>query len=214
MPSRQQKLQVLGAFTVLILFAAAVGCNGFFVDPQLTSISVTPSTVSLTLSQTRALVATGQYDDNSTKDLTSSVDWSSSATDVAKVSKSGVVTAASSLANPPGTAVITAQSGSFTATSTVTVNTGALQSIALTASNTSPTAGSTFTLTAKGTYSGSSTPQDITTQVTWNNDNTTAVTVNQGSGSATANSGQSGQVAHIFATLDGIDSNTLTINVQ
>jgi len=116
--------------------------------------------------------------------------------------------------NPPGTATITAASGTLTATTTITVNTGPLLSIALTASTLSPTAGSTFTLTAMGTYSGSSQLQDITSQVTWSNDNTTAVSLSQGSGSATANTGTSGQIAHIFATLNGINSNTVTITVQ
>jgi len=96
----------------------------------------------------------------------------------------------------------------------VTVNTGPLLSIAITASTLNPTAGTTFTLTAMGTFSGSSQQQDITSQVSWNNDNTTAVSLSQGSGSATANTGTSGQIAHIFATLDNINSNTVAITVQ
>jgi hypothetical protein len=163
---------------------------------------------------TQQISATGTYDDGSTKDLTGSATWSTSDPAVATVCKGGLVTAAASIANPPGTATITAASGTLTATSTITVNTGSLLSIALTASSLTPTAGSTFTLSAQGTYSGSSQVQDITTQVSWTNDNTTAVSLSQGSGSATANTGTSGQIAHIFATLDGVNSNTVTITVQ
>jgi trimeric autotransporter adhesin len=211
----KRKLSLLATVAALFLLALAAGCRGFFVNPTLTSLAVTPSSLSLIQGQTRQLAATGTYAaDNSTKDLTGSVDWTTSDSTVATVSQGGFVKAAATIANPPGTATITATSGTITGTSTITVNTGPLVSIALSASTLTPTAGSTFTLTAQGTFSGSSQLQDITTQVTWNNDNTTAVSLNQGSGSATANTGTSGQTAHIFATLNGINSNTVTINVQ
>lgn len=195
------------------MLALASGCKGFFVNPTLTSLSVAPTTVSLIEGNTQQISATGTYDDGSTKDLTGSADWSSSDTSVATVA-AGLVKAAATITNPPGTATITATSGTVSATSTVTVNTGPLLSIAITASTLNPTAGTTFTLTAMGTFSGSSQLQDITSQVSWNNDNTTAVSLSQGSGSATANTGTSGQIAHIFATLDNINSNTVTITVQ
>jgi len=215
MPSMDRKLRILATFAALFVLALAAGCKGFFVTPTLTSLAVTPSSASLIQGQTRQLSATGNYAaDNSTKDLTGSVDWTTSDSTVATVSQGGLVTAAATLANPPGTATITATSGTITGTSTITVNTGPLVSIALTASTLTPTAGSTFTLTAKGTFSGSSQAQDITSQVTFNNDNTTAISLTQGSGSATANTGTSGQVAHVFATLNGINSNTVTITVQ
>lgn len=211
----KRKLRLLATFAALSMLVLAAGCRGFFVNPTLTSLAVAPTSVSLIQGQTRQLSATGTYAaDNSTKDLTGSVDWTTSDSAVATVSQGGLVTAAAAIANPPGTATITATSGTITGTSTITVNTGPLLSIALTASTLSPTAGSTFTLTAQGTFSGSSQVQDITSQVTWNNDNTTAVSLSQGSGSATANTGTSGQISHIFATLNGINSNTLTITVQ
>jgi len=195
------------------MLVLAAGCKGFFVNPTLTSLAVAPTTVSLIEGNTQQISATGTYDDGSTKDLTGSADWSSSDTSVATVA-AGLVKAAATITNPPGTATITATSGTVSATSTVTVNTGPLLSIAITASTLNPTAGTTFTLTAMGTFSGSSQQQDITSQVSWNNDNTTAVSLSQGSGSATANTGTSGQIAHIFATLDNINSNTVTITVQ
>ena len=214
MPSFERKLRLLAAFAALFLLALAASCTGFFVNPTLTSLAVLPTTASVIEGHTQQINATGTYNDGSTKDLTGSATWTTSDSTVATVSGGGLVTAAATIANPPGTATITAASGTLTATTTITVNTGPLLSIALTASTLSPTAGSTFTLTAMGTYSGSSQLQDITSQVSWNNDNTTAVNLSQGSGSATANTGTSGQIAHIFATLNGINSNTVTITVQ
>jgi len=214
MPSFNAKLRLLAALAALFTLALAAGCRGFFVNPTLTSLAVAPTTVSLIEGNTQQLSATGTYDDGSTKDLTGTATWSTSSSTVASVTSGGLVKAAATIASPPGTATITASSGTLTATSAITVNTGPLQSIALTASTLTPTAGSTFTLTAMGTFSGSTQLQDITTQVSWNNDNTTAVSLSQGSGSATANTSTSGQVAHISATLNGITSNTVTISVQ
>ena len=73
----------------------------------------------------------------------------------------------------------------------------------------------TVTFTAKGTYSGSSTQQDITNQVSWIVSDTTILTMTQGSGSGTiSSSATSGATVNVNATLSGITSNTVTITVQ
>jgi hypothetical protein len=61
--------------------------------PQLTSITVSPSTVSVVLGSNQQFTATGNYTDGSTKDLTQNVSWASSAATVATVSSSGLATA-------------------------------------------------------------------------------------------------------------------------
>jgi trimeric autotransporter adhesin len=216
--SINRRLQELSSVAILLTFALAVGCRGFFVNPKLTSISVTPSTVTISKGQTQQLTATGNYDDGSTKDLTGSVSWSSSDTTCATVSSTGLVTASASITNTC-TATITATSGSLTASATITATPGTLVSIALTVNNgltavTVP-AGSTVTFKALGTYSGSSTQQDITTQVTWTVSNTTVLTINQGSTSGTvSSSATSGSTATVTAALSGITSNQVTITVQ
>jgi uncharacterized protein YjdB len=58
----------------------------------LTSISVTPATVTLIVGQTHQLTATGTYNDGSTTNVTPSANWSSSNSAVATVSASGLVT--------------------------------------------------------------------------------------------------------------------------
>lgn len=209
-----RKIQILAAFAAMLMLALGAGCRGFFVTPQLTSLTVDPTTVSLTLGETRSLTATGHYDDGSTKNLTASANWTSSDPSVASVNSAGVVTAASTLASPPGTANITASSGGFSATSTVTVNTGPLTAITITVSPTAnPAAGDALTFTAMGTFTGSSQQQDITSQVSWNSDNTTALPVDT-TGHGTVSSTASGEIIHVTATLSGITSNQLTITVQ
>ena len=82
----------------------------------LESIAVTPEDVTVTKGETQQFTATGTYSDNSTQDITSSVDWSSSDTDIATISSEGV---ANSIA--AGTVTITAKSGNLTDTASVTV---------------------------------------------------------------------------------------------
>lgn len=198
------------------MLGLAAGCHGFFVNPTLTSIAVTPSSVSLIVNQTQQLTATGTFGDNSTKDLTGSADWTTSDTTVATVSAGGKVTAASSITNPPGTATITATSSGIIGTSTITVNTGVLTAIVISVSpNANPAAGSGLTFTALGTFTGSSQQQNITSQVTWISDNTTALPAPNNQGTTTVSSGTvSGTVIHVTASLNNITSSQLTITVQ
>ncbi len=198
------------------MLGLAAGCHGFFVNPTLTSIAVTPSSVSLIVNQTQQLTATGTFGDNSTKDLTGSADWTTSDAAVATVSAGGKVTAASSITNPPGTATITATSSGIIGTSVITVNTGVLTAIVISVSpNANPAAGSGLTFTALGTFTGSSQQQNITSQVTWVSDNTTALPAPNNQGTTTVSSGTvSGTVIHVTASLNNITSSQLTITVQ
>lgn len=107
--------------SVLLLFALTLGeasCDGFFVDPTLTSVSVGPQNVSIKVNEQWKMSATGTYNDGSQKTL-SSVVWSSSDSAVASVDQmSGQVTGLSI-----GSATIYASSGSCSAcTGSATVN--------------------------------------------------------------------------------------------
>jgi hypothetical protein len=53
-------------------------CKGFFFDPTLSSITVTPVTPSVATGSTKQMTETGTDNDGSTKNITSSVTWSSS----------------------------------------------------------------------------------------------------------------------------------------
>lgn len=84
----------------------------------LNSIAVTPQNRSVALNSTLQLTATGTYSNSRTKDVTSSVTWSSGASGIATVGAgTGLVTPAGTIGQ---SAVITASSGGVTpATSTV-----------------------------------------------------------------------------------------------
>ena len=82
-----RKLRLLATFAALSMLALAAGCRGFFVNPTLTSVAVTPTSASLIEGQTQQLALTGTYNDGSTKDLTGSATWTTSASGVATVSR-------------------------------------------------------------------------------------------------------------------------------
>jgi hypothetical protein len=106
------------------------GCNTGSADKvsetgeivTLDSLSVTPEDQDIASGETLQFGAEGTYSDDTTKDLTSSVVWESSDTDVVTINNKGLVTAVAE-----GTATITATSddisGSAQLTVTVTADT-------------------------------------------------------------------------------------------
>ena len=208
-----RKLRLLATFAALSTLALAVGCRGFFVNPTLTSVAVRPTSASLIQGQTQQLTLTGTYNDGSTKDLTGSATWTTSASGVATVA-GGLVKAAAAISNPPGSATITGASGTFSASSTITVNTGPLTAITINTTTPNPAAGQTVTFTAMGTYTGSAQPQDITSLVTWSSSNTAVITTITGGSGAVLSTATSGSATTVTASLNGITSGPLTITVQ
>ena len=130
-------------------------------SPVLESITIIPASVSLALGLHQQLTATGTYLGGATADITSQVQWSSTAPTVATVSNGGLVSTLHT-----GSSYVAATLNSITAQIPVTVTAAALQSIAVTAATPSFGLGFSDQLTAIGTYSDSST-QVLTSSVTW-----------------------------------------------
>lgn len=117
---------ILVSLSALFLSACGGGGGGGSAPPPpapaptLSSIAVTQQNPSTALNARLQLTATGTYSDNSTRDITSSVTWSSANTALATVgANNGLV--APVVGAVPGTVVITATSGTLTATTTITV---------------------------------------------------------------------------------------------
>ena len=161
MLSRKKKLQLASAFATLLLFALGVGCNGFFVDPVLTSIAVGP-TATINQGATVQESAIGTYNDGSTKTLGSGVEWSSSATTTASVSNSGLVTG-----NSPGTATITAAYQATSGTSSITVSLGNVTALKISPLNATIAINGTQTFFAYATVTGDPTPVDVSPNANW-----------------------------------------------
>jgi hypothetical protein len=117
----------LGTYTITIkgtsgstTHSTSVNLTVAAVAAVLSSIAVTPANPSASVGTTVQFTATGTYSDSTTKDITSSVSWTSSRTTVATINTSGLATT-----HAQGTTTITATSGSTAGTTTLTVTASA-----------------------------------------------------------------------------------------
>ena len=204
----KKKLQLVAAFATLLLFAVIVGCNGFFVNPTLTGITVGPA-ATINTGSTVQMTAVGTYNDGSTNTLGSGVNWSSGTTSVATVNNAGLVTGVSS-----GTSSITGSFQTQTNSATITVQLSNITKITVTSGNvTSIPQGETQQFDAVATTSSGT--QDITDSASWASSNTAAGTIDA-NGLFTAATGlTSNQTTTITATEDGVTGQeTFTVTTQ
>jgi plastocyanin len=181
------------------------------VAAALQSVAIAPMNPNVPKGEKEQFRATGTYSDGSTADVTSQVNWSSSATGVATISNAaGSQGQASTLSI--GTSTITAALSGFSASTTLTVIAAALQSIAVTPANPTVAKGETEQFTATGTFSDSSTA-DITAQVNWTSSATAIATISNTQGSQGLASALAAGNSTITAALNGVSkSTTLTVS--
>lgn len=174
----------------------------------LSSIAVTPGAATVPAGLTQQFTATGTYSDNTTKDLTTSVTWSSDSGNATIVATSGLATGVAA-----GTANITAtytnSSGSTKGTVALTVGPPNLVSIVV--SPDKPTLGinKSAPFYAIATYTDHST-KDLTSSVTWTSSDPTVVQITA-AGKATAQ-GHPG-TAQITAAMTGATIAPVTVTV-
>ncbi len=192
---------------VLFVLIAAAGCGQFFPSGNtITALQVAPANATVAPGVTQQYSATATYGDNTTGDVTSSVTWSTSPTNIATVNSTGLVTGVSL-----GVATVKAQSGSVIASTGVTVTNKQVTSIViapLTQTLSLSIGPTTVQFTATATYQDGSSG-DVTAVATW-----TAVPSSVASISATglATAAAIG-TANVTATSGGVTSNSATITV-
>lgn len=128
-------------------------------EAALTKIEVTPTNPSLAAGTTVQLTATGTYDDQTTKDLTATVTWSSAA-DKVTIGADGIAHGAAI-----GSAEITAKLGDISGKTTVTVTAAVLTAIEVTPNMAMLPIGATQQMVATGKFSDNTTQQ--LNDVTW-----------------------------------------------
>lgn len=145
----------------------------------LTALSITPTNPSIAKGTSLQFTATGTYSDNTTKDLTTFVNWSSSAPSVATTSNAGLAAAVSS-----GTTTIVANDPTYaiSGSTNLTVTAAQLVSIEITPINPSTAKGTSKQFSATGTYTDGST-QNLTASGTWSSSNTAIATISNAAGS-------------------------------
>ncbi|MGA9355230.1 MAG: Ig-like domain-containing protein [Terriglobales bacterium] len=123
------KLPLIIALTVLLVAAFGAGCNGFFVPPTLTSLTINGNTT-VEVGSTTTLTAFGLYGSTGNgNNLTSGVSWSTSDPTIAEITgacAAGECGSATIQGVASGTATITATSQSVTNTATLTVFLGSV----------------------------------------------------------------------------------------
>ena len=201
-----------GSATITATMAGAAASTVLTVTPAaLVSIGVSPASPSIANGLTSQFIANGVYTDNSTQDLTAYVAWTSSDTTVASISNApashGLATGVS-----PGSASITAASGSVSGSTNLTVAPATLVSIALIPANPSIANGTQQQFAATGTYTDTST-HDLTGAVTWSSSDTTVAAISNASGSnglATSIGQGSVTISATLGTIAGATGLTVT----
>src|SRR5437868_1760600 len=204
MPIAKHKLLLLTAFIILLSLAGA-GCRGFFVNPKLTSLTVNPASTNLQVGASQQLIATGNYDDGSTKNLNgSSTTWSSADAAHVAVSTAGLATG---VATTTSAVTVTANNGGFSGTSSITVG-----ATTITITCDSCTSGNTISITAQG-----SNPVTFTSNVAanWTSSNSSILsinTTNSTNGSGTLG-GTTGSVTITATAASGSGTGSINITV-
>jgi uncharacterized protein YjdB len=206
---RKCSIKVHAACAALLCLSLLSGCGAGGFAPGiarnqvvLVSIAITPANPSLILGTLNQFTAIGTFSDQSTKDITASVAWSSSNQNIASINSSGM-TAALAL----GSLSISATSGSITGSTSVSVQAPTLISISILPANGTIAATTTLQFHALGNYSDGSV-QNVTRQVTWASSNTAVAQILNTGGAR----GQAPGSSTITATLGSISAST-TLNV-
>ncbi|MCU1287405.1 MAG: beta-propeller repeat protein [Acidobacteriales bacterium] len=168
---------LVAVFCMLLLLG---GCSDFFVPlDALVSISIAPNNSTIQPGKTQQFTATGKLGDGTTRDVTSEATWTSSTPGTATITSAGLATAVA-----VGSTTITAASGGVTGTTTLTVSTQTVVSIAITPTNPTVNVGQTQQFTATATMSDNTT-SDVTSTVVWSSSNPAIASVSA-AGVATA----------------------------
>ncbi|MDQ1389445.1 MAG: trimeric autotransporter adhesin, partial [Acidobacteriaceae bacterium] len=170
-----------GSTTIAASLGSISGSTTLTVNPAaLVSIAVTPANGSIALGTMEQCKATGTYTDGSTLDLTTLVNWKSSATAVATVSNTpGTQGLANSLA--VGSSSLSASLGTITGSTNLAVTPAALVSIVVTPAIPTISLGISQQFTATGNYTDGST-QNIGNAVQWSSDTADVATISNASG--------------------------------
>lgn len=170
-----------GTTDVLAQLSGVSGSTPIIVtSATLGSIAVTPSNPSIALGQQQAFTATGTFDDGSTQDLTTQLDWNSSLATVATISNAaGSQGLATSVGQGDTTITASRRGSTVGGTTRLTVNAKTVTKITVEPAAPTLAKGTTREFTATATYTDGTTGT-VTNNATWSSSNTTVATVTNG----------------------------------
>jgi 6-phosphogluconolactonase (cycloisomerase 2 family) len=174
----------------------------------LESIGVTPASPALPSGLDQQMTATGFFSDNTTQNLTTQVNWNSTAPAVATIVGTGLASGAS-----PGQTELRATSGTITGSTILTVTNATLETLTVTPANPSIANGTTQQFVAMGSFTGNTTTQDLTSLVTWSSDDVNVAGISNapgGKGRATAADTGSATIRATLGSVSGQTTLTVT----
>jgi len=192
---------------LVLLVVLGVACGKFFPDANsVVAISVSPINPTVQLNTTQQFTATGAFGDGTSRDVTSSVSWTSSSSNIATINGSGLA-----MAIATGQTTITASQDGFSGHATLTVSTtGGGGGLTISCSGCTSQGSSSFTAAlSSGVLNFSANVSGSAVLASWSSSNTNVATIGQGTGIAML---QSAGTTTITATANGtFDSVTLTV---
>jgi hypothetical protein len=171
-----------------------------------TTVTINPPSPTIPAGASVQLSATGTYTGNVTLDVTQVATWASSAAAVAKISTTGLATAATA-----GTTQITATLNGVAGNATLTVSAAMPTSISVSPANPSVATNKTLQLHVKGNYPGGTT-QDLTAGAQWASA-TPAVASVSASGLVTGGAQTNPGALTLYANSPGIWGNNLQVAI-
>jgi trimeric autotransporter adhesin len=161
-----------GATTIKALFGSVSGSTTLTVSTsQLVSITINPANPRISKGTVIKLTATGTFSDGSVASNLSGLTWKSSKPNIASIRSTGIAQG-----KKAGTVTISASASGVTGTTTLTVGSGTLVSLAVTPATVTASAGSVQQFVATGTFSDGST-QDITLNAHWSSSSAPVATI-------------------------------------
>jgi trimeric autotransporter adhesin len=208
MLNTKQKFKIAASLLMLVLLALIAGCNGFFVNPTLSSITITPSSPTLTaVNQTEQLTATGTYSDGTTNNITASsgTAWNSSDTAAVTINNTGLMKAISITQSSSVTITVTntTSSGAVSGTATVCVGSTCTTSSAI---SVTCDQGTTISLSGNGgvgsevEFTATQDGSTVSSTATWSSSNSSVISISSTGGG--------------IASLEGTGTATITANVS
>ena len=196
-----------GTTTVTANYQGSAGSSLLTVAGSVESVAVTPANPTTVLGLPVAFVATAILSNNATLVLTDSASWVSSDASVATVTAAGIAAPVKA-----GAATITATYLGKSGTSTLTVSSATLSSVAITPNPITLASGSSQQLTATGTYSDTTT-RDLTSAATWLSSSTTVAVVSNANGSRGLLTAVGSGSSSVTAAFQGITSAPAAVTV-
>ena len=201
------KALTVGSSTIAAAFAGKMGSVSMTVTAAtLATILITPSQAAIAAGTNQPYLATGVFSDNSTKDLTEQVVWTTS--DATKATISNIDgSRGSAEGKVVGNVTITASLGSVMGTTNLSITNAVLEAITIDPIAPKVVKGTNVQFSASGTYSDGST-QDLTGRVTWTSATPATATISNAAGSQGLAAPQAAGTSLITATISGVSANT------